>query len=95
MDFKHSKIGSDQRTDRLLLTFSRLVLRIGYLFKLVIVNRPVFSLGVSQSQHNMHKKQTCENLSSVGRRSCEIIIKGKKILDCLIVERVQAALYPR
>ena len=32
--------------------------------------RSVFSLGVSQ---HMHKKK-CENLSSIGRRSCEIII---------------------
>ena len=37
--------------------------------------RPVFSLGVSQ---HMHKITSCENLSSIGRQSFEIIIKEKK-----------------
>ena len=36
--------------------------------------RPVFSLCVSQ---HMHKKQTCENLSSIGGQSCEIWMKTK------------------
>ena len=34
--------------------------------------KPVFSLGVS---HHMHKITTCENFSSIGRRSCEITMK--------------------
>ena len=37
----------------------------------VSCQRPVFSLGVSQHMH----KITCEDLSSIGRRSCEIITK--------------------
>ena len=36
-------------------------------------HRPVFSLGVSQHLH----KTRCENLSSIGRQSCEIIMKEK------------------
>ena len=36
--------------------------------------RLVFSLAVSQ---HIHKEQTCENLSSIGRRSCKIIMKEK------------------
>ena len=39
--------------------------------------RPVFSLAVSQ---HMHKKQTCENLSLIGHRSCEITMKEKNTL---------------
>ena len=37
--------------------------------------RLVLLLGVSQ---HLHKKQTCENLSSIGRQSCEIIMKEKE-----------------
>ena len=40
--------------------------------------RPVFSLGVSQ---HMHKKQTCKNLSSICRWSCEIVMKKKTPLS--------------
>ena len=39
--------------------------------------RPVFLFVVSQ---HMHKKQTCENLSSIGRRSCEITMTEKFII---------------
>ena len=40
--------------------------------------RPVFSLGVSQ---HMHKITTCENLSLIGRWSCEITTKEKTPLS--------------
>ena len=40
--------------------------------------RPVFSFGVSS---HMHKKQTCENLNTIGGRSCEIIMKEKTPLS--------------
>ena len=42
-------------------------------YTIVNCQRPVFSLGVSQHMH----KITCENLSSIGRRSCEITMKEK------------------
>ena len=44
--------------------------------------RPVFSLGVSQ---HMHKIQTCENLKSICRRSCEIIMEEKTPLSHEVV----------
>ena len=40
--------------------------------------RQVFSHGVSQ---HMHKKNQSENLRSIGRRSCKIIIKEKTPLS--------------
>ena len=44
--------------------------------------RPVFSLDVSQ---HMHTKQNCENLSSFGHRSCDIIMKEKTPLSNEVV----------
>ena len=44
--------------------------------------RPVFTLGVSP---HMHKKQTCENMSSIGRQSYEIIMKEKTPLKHEVV----------
>ena len=43
--------------------------------------RPVFLLGVSQHMH----KQTCENLSSIGHQSCEIIMKEETPLSLEVV----------
>ena len=43
---------------------------------------PVFSLCVSQ---HVHDKKTCENLSSIGRRSCEITMKEKTPLSHKVV----------
>ena len=44
--------------------------------------RIAFSLGVSQ---HMQKITICENLSSIGRRSCEIIMKEKTPLSHEVV----------
>ena len=44
--------------------------------------RPVFSLGVSQ---HMHENTPCENLSSIGCRSCEIIMEEKTSLSHEVV----------
>ena len=44
-----------------------------------ICQRPVFSHDVSQCMHKITLKegQTCENLDSIGRRSCKIIMEEK------------------
>ena len=49
--------------------------------------RPVFSLSVSQHMHK--KKKTCENLISIGRRSCEITMKEKNTIvtrSCVLLD---------
>ena len=45
--------------------------------------RPVFSLCVSQHMHKM-TKQTCANLSSIGRRSCKISKEKNESNSCKI-----------
>ena len=47
--------------------------------------RPVFSLGVSQHINAFIKLQTCENLSSIGRRICKTIMKEKTPLSHEVV----------
>ena len=68
---------------KLLQTMSGLTLCNGLCLKAVDTigncQRPVFSLGVFQ--HLCIKQQTCENLYSIGCRSCEIIMKEKTLLS--------------
>ena len=56
--------------------------------------RLVFSLGVSQ---HMHTQKTCENLSSIGRRCCEITMKEKTPMSHQVVcfQMLQMILRPQ
>ena len=59
---------NEQWTNGELLEIFKAVDTIGY------CQRLAFTVGVSQ---HMHKITRCENFSSIGHRSCEIIMKEK------------------
>ena len=44
--------------------------------------RLAFTVGVSQ---HIHKTKTCENLSSIGHRTCKIIMKEQTLLSHEVV----------